>query len=50
MFGVIQSSDASLLPAADVKESVNSEAHTRREQVTSELRQKLRIFYQVSLS
>lgn len=48
--GVTRSSDASLLPAADVKESVNGEAHTRREQVPSELRQKLRIFYQVSPS
>lgn len=32
-----------------MKESVTSEVQTRREQVASELRQKLRIFYQVSL-
>lgn len=36
--------------AAAVKESVNADVQTRREQIAAEPRQKLRIFYQVSLT
>lgn len=39
-----------LVHAAAVKESISNEMQTRREQISAEPRQKLRIFYQVSLT